>query len=355
MGFLAKGNRIILQPGSGSGTDRIYLYKVINSNGTFNDATWGDIIQPLANPITNSVWSTYSSYKYNVVGFTSQVFADNYTFNRNIRFDSSVRLEELVVPSNTDISNIAYLTAVVRGTTNDDVSTVVGHLIDDFTNGTNDYTLAIGVMNRDIDDLRNNAFNYNTVKTYAGSALSNQDYTLTTAEAIYLVNLALAPNSMFDSITSLSLNVYEEAFIEFLGDNFVAPGSIGKTEMDPNYKAERAINNYIATIDDEHITSDGTIVLDPEYTVQVDTNSIYYLLITGTTTPTGISLGYYDQETSAYISVGTVYPVTVSGTILDKVCVAIITNNQCAIMPLVTAATQEAINQANQETLEENY
>ena len=130
-------------------------------------------------------------------------------------------------------------------------------------------------------------------------------------------------NAEAESITSLAMNVYKQTFIEFLGDNFVVPGSIGKTQINPDYKAERAINNFIFTADNDHV-SDSVLVLSPDYTVQIDDNTIYYMNVTATSAFTKVSLGYYDLNSNTYVPVGEEY--TVAGT-ASGLCIAVVSGS----------------------------
>lgn len=336
MGFLAKGERIILKPGQGS-AEGTYLFKRQNEDGSYSDAVWGSNLDDFETAVVNSTWTTYDSYKYMNIGLVRQVYSEPHTFDRNVRFDSLIRLSNTFSPIDADISGIEYITAVVKGSLTADASTLVQTVIDEFNANAYTNVLAIGRMNKDVADYRPVNIDVNNIKTYAGTAQSTQDYELPTTEAIYLVNLALISNAEMEGITSLSVNVYAQEFIEFLGDNLVAPGTIGKTEMDPDYKAERAINNHIIVINDEKIVDSGTtIIFSPDETVQIDNNSIYYIYFNTTNTSgiTHLSLGYYDIEADAYVSSGTKYNVSISGTIDNKVCTAICINNAFKIKSL---------------------
>lgn len=333
MGFIAKGNKIVLKPGSGS-TQSSLLYKRMTQSGAFNDVTWGSSSSDFETPITSSTWTTYGSYKYLNIGLVRQIYNETHEFNRNTIFDSKIRVSNEVTPAGTDISGIAYITALVRGSMTDDASTLCQRLIDEFSAGAYDYVLAIGKMNQDIDDYRAINIDVNNIKTFMGSAKSTKDYTLPTTEAVYLVNIALGPNILFNSITSLSVSIYQQEFIEFFGDNFIAPGSVGKTEINPDYKAEKAINNYMITVDDDHIV-DNTIIISPDYTTQLDEGTIYYLNYTSSNSATHISLGYYDTDDDTYVASGKLYPLTASGTIAGKICVAVLVNGEFTIKALV--------------------
>ena len=334
MGFIAKGANKILEPGS-SAEKGSYLYKKMNSDGSYSDVNWGDTINDFDSAITSSTWTVYGAYQYLNIGLVRQVYSDTHSFNRNTRFDSTIRLSNTVTPTGKDVSAISYIIAVVKGSPSDSSSVICQRLIDEFSSGTYNYVLAIGTMARDIDDYRAVNIDVNNIKTFSGTAASTKDYDLTTSEAIYLVNIAICTNAAMEEFTSLAINLYQEYFIEFLGDNYVTPGSIGKTEIDPNYKAERAINNYIMTIDDDHIV-DGTIIISPDYATQIDDNSIYYLHFTGSSvTATKMSLGYYDLESQAYVASGNALNVTISGTVAGKVAIAVITNGTVTIMSLL--------------------
>lgn len=336
MGFLAKGERIILKPGQGS-EEGTYLFKVQNEDGSFSDGVWGSRLDNFETAIVSSTWTTYDSYKYLNIGLVRQVYSEPHTFDRNIRFDSLVRVSNTVSPVDADISGIEYITAVVKGSLTADASTLVQTVIDEFTADSYTDVLAIGRMNKDIADYRPINVDVNDIKTYAGTAQSTLDYELPTDVAIYLVNIALLTNAEMEGISSLSVNVYAQEFIEFLGDNAVAPGTIGKTEIDPDYKAERAINNHIIVIDDEKIVDSGTtIVFSPDETVQIDNNSIYYIYFDTNNTSgiTHLSLGYYDVDEDEYIASGTKYAVTLSGTVANKVCTAVCINNAFTIKAL---------------------
>lgn len=327
MSFIAKGEEIFLQESSGTGVEGTYLYKRMNQDGSFSDVSWGSVGSDFSTPVINSTWTTYGSYKYIPVGLVRQIYQEEHKFTRNLRFNSAVRLSNTVSPLNTDISDLVYITALVRGGLTDDASVISQRLIDEFSSGTYNYVLAIGTMNRAIADYRPINIDVNNIKTFEGAALSTMDYTLSTSEAVYLVNMALASNAMMENITSLYINIYQQNFIEFLGDNTVNPGSIGKTEMNPDYKAERAINNYIITIDNEHIV-DNVLIISPDYTTQIDNNSIYYIQLNSSTSFNKISLGYFDTQSGVYVSSGTKYDCTVSGTVENKLCIAAIVNNE---------------------------
>lgn len=333
MAFLAKGSEVILKPGSGAGTGSL-LFKRLNEDGTWSDATWGTTSTNFITPISSTTWTTYGNYKYMNVGLTRQVYLEPHTFNRNVRFDSTVVLSNTVTPSGSDLSKVFYLTAAVRGSLTDGVDTICQRIIDEFVSGVYNYVVAIGTLQRDIEDYRPVDVNVNDIKTFAGSANSTIDYELPTTEAIYLVNIAVITTSDMSSITSLSTNVYNEEFIEFFGDNNVVPGSIGKTEINPDYKAERAVNNHIIAIDD-YLVEDGIMMFSPNETTELDMGSIYYIYFTATSTPTKVSLGYFDDEQSKFVPYGTEYNLTIDGTISNKVCIAILNNGEMTIKALV--------------------
>lgn len=333
MAFLAKGPDVILKPGSGSGTSS-FLFKRLNEDGTWSDATWGSGATDFVTPISSSVWTTFGNYKYQSVGLTRQVYLEPHQFNRNVRFDSKVILSNDVTPAGSDLSNIFYLTAAVRGALTDGADTICQRVIDEFLSGSYTYVLALGTLQRDIEDYRAVNVNVNNIKTFAGSANSTIDYELPTTEAIYLVNIAVVATTDTTDISSLTTNIYGEEFIEFFGDNNVVPGSIGKTEINPDYKAERAVNNYIIPIDD-HVVVDGVMMFSPAVTTQLDMGTIYYIYFTATSTPTKVSLGYYDDVQSSFVPYGKEYNITIDGTITNKVCIAILNNNTMSIRALV--------------------
>lgn len=319
MGFISKGENIILKPGSGS-IDGTYLYKVMTQNGSFIDDTYGDLVEDFETPITSSTWTTYEVFRYLNLGMVRQVYSDVHSFNRNMRFDSTLRLSNTVVPTGSDLSGVSYITALVRGSLTDDVSTITQRLIDEFSTNTYNYVIAIGTLARDISDYRAIDVDVNDIKTFNGTALITHDYDLSTDEAVYLTNIAIISNADAESITSLSMNVYKQTFIEYLGDNFVVPGSIGKTEMNPDYKAERALNSFVFEVDDGHIV-DGVLILSPDYTTQIDNNTIYYMNVIAKASFTKVSLGYYDTMSEVYVPNGTEY--TVSGT-ASGLCIAFV-------------------------------
>lgn len=334
MGFVSKGNKIIVKPGS-EGTNASYLFKALEQDGTFSDKSWGTTIDDFESAITSSTWTTYGAYQYINLGLVRQVYSDIHSFNRNTRFDSTIRLSNTVVPATADLSSVLYITALVRGSLTDSSSTISQRVIDEFSTNTYDYVLAIGKMNRSIDDYRAINIDVNNVKTFKGTADSKKDYDMPTTEAVYLVNLAICTNSDMEHFTSLAINLYQEYFIEFLGDNCVTPGSIGKTEINHDYKAERAINNYIMDIDDDHIVG-GKIIISPDYTTEINDKSMYFMRFTGNSvSATKLSLGYYDLETEAYIPVGKEYNVTISGTVAGHVAVAVVNGDSVTIKSLV--------------------
>ena len=335
MGFIAKGARKLVTPGT-SGTAGSYLFKRMNSDGTFSDAVWGTSGNDFNSPVVSSTWSTYGAYQYISLGLVRQIYSENHTFDRNVRFDSWVRLSNTISPVDANISDVAYVTAVVRGTLTEDVATISQRVIDEFSAGEYNNVVAIGVMNRAIDDYRPINIDVNDIKTFEGSAETTKDYTLSTEEAIYLINIALVTNATMEGITSLSMNVYQQSFTEFLGDSYVAPGSVGKTEMNPDYKAENAINNYIMVFDDSNIV-DGTLVISPDYTTSINDNSVYYANFKTSNEPTinKVSLGVFDIESDTYVSSGAQYDCIVTGSIKDKVCVVIVTGNTINVKSLL--------------------
>lgn len=333
MGFLAKGENILIKSGS-EGELGSFLYKRETESGSFVDATWGTQNDDFDTPIVNSTWTSYSGYNYLNLGIARQIYEGTHSFTRNVRFDSNLRVTT-VASGTPDLSSLVYITALVRGSLTDDASTLTQRVIDEFIAGSYNYVVAIGVMNRDVNDYRAINIDVNDIKTYASSALVVEDYNLPTTEAVYLMNVAIFPTSV--EIPSLSLNIYKQEFIEFLGDNVPAPGSIGKTEMNPDYKAERAINNFIMTIDDAHVDNTNTMIISPDYAVQIDENSIYYFNINTSETISYVSLGYYDLESQEYVSSGAKYAVTIpqGQTIANKVCQAYFINDTLTIFPLV--------------------
>ena len=339
MGFIAKGNHIIVRSGS-AGDTGTFLYKRMTSSGSYVDATWGTPNEDFETPITNSTWTTYSGYSYINLGIARQIYEDTESFTRNIRFDSLLRLST-VTQTVVDLSNLVFITALVRGSLTDDASTLSQRVIDEFSSNTYDYVLAIGQMNRDISDYRPINVDANDIKTYASSALITQDYDLPTTEAVYLMNVAMIPTASAPS--DLSLNVYKQEFIEFLGDNVVAPGTVGKTEMNPDYKAERAINNYLMEIDNDHVVTAvdqssneyNVLVISPDYAIQIDNNSVYYFNINTSKTFTKVSLGYYDLSSDAYVPVGIEYDVSASETLANKKCIAFVIGNTFYIKPIL--------------------
>lgn len=336
MGFIAKGNRVLVKEGSGSTGSGNYLYKRMKSDGTFEDVNWGSSSSDFDTPITSSTWTTYGAYNYINLGMVRQIYSEQVSFNRNVRFDSILRLSNTVTPASSDLSDVAYITAVVKASLTADVAEVAQKVIDEFSSQTYTDVLAIGVMNRAIDDYRAINIDVNDIKTFEGTAETTKDYELPTTEAIYLINVALMTTASMESITSLSMNIYKQEFIEFLGDSYIAPGSVGKTEMNPDYKPENAVNNYLFKVEDANIVS-NTLILSPDYITEIHDNSVYYLLMKTSSEPTftKISLGYYDIESDAYVATGTSYNVTKSGTIKDKPCLAVIVDNEFTIKSLV--------------------
>jgi len=334
MGFVAKGENIVVKTGSDE-NGASYLFKKLNQDGTFSDVNWGTTITDFDSAITSSTWTTYGAYQYINLGLVRQVYSEIHSFNRNTRFDSTIRLSNTVAPVGADVSNIIYITALVKGSMTDSSSLLSQRVIDEFSTGVYNYVLAIGKMNRKIDDFRAVNIDVNNVKSFAGSAISTKDYDLPTTEAVYLVNLAICTNADMEQFTSLAINLYQEYFIEFLGDNCVTPGSVGKTEINPDYKAENAVNNFIMTIDADHIV-DGKIIISPDYATELKNNSIYYLnFTTNSVSATKMCLGYYDLESEAYVPVGTEYNVTISGTVANKIAVAVLVNDAVTIKALV--------------------
>ena len=51
MGFVAKGERVVVRPGSG-GTNQSYLFKKLNQDGTFSDISWGTDIEDFDSAIS---------------------------------------------------------------------------------------------------------------------------------------------------------------------------------------------------------------------------------------------------------------------------------------------------------------
>lgn len=336
MGFIAKGNNIIVSEGSGGSSSSDLLYKRMLSDGTFVDANWGSASEDFEQPISSSTWTTYSSYNYINLGMVRKIYSDIHSFNRNMRFDSMLRLSNNVSPAGADLSDIAYITAVVRGSLTADVSVIAQKVIDEFSAQTYNDVLAIGTMNRAIEDYRAINIDFNDIKTFEGTAETTRDYEMPTSEAIYLINIALATTASMEDITSLSINIYQQEFIEFSCDNHISPGSVGKTEIDPDYKAENAVNSFIYTITDDNIV-DGKLILSPDYITDIVNNSIYYMYFGTTNEPTftKVSLGYYDIESDAYVATGTEYNASISGTVKEKVAVAVIYNNTFTIKSLV--------------------
>ena len=339
MGFISKGEDIIIKSG-GSTLDTSFLFKRLKSDGSWEDATWGSTSSDFDSAITSSTWTTYGAVKYINVGLVRQIYVDQHNFDRNTRFDSMIRLSNTVTPSDTDLSGITYITGLVRGGLTDAAAVICQRLIDEYTANSYDYVIAIGTMKQAISDVLPINIDVNDVKTFEGSATSVQDYTLSTSEAVYLVNLAICTNAFMEDVTSLSINVFQESFIEFYGDNEVIPGSIGKTQMNPNYKAERAVNNFIMTIDAAHIVS-NVIILSPDYTTQIDDNTVYFMRFTvNSVTATKLSLGIYDTDSETYIAVGKQYDVTYASdfnTALAQnlVAIAVVTGDTVTIRSLL--------------------
>lgn len=339
MGFISKGEDIIIKSGGGI-TDNSFLYKRLKSDGSFEDVEWGSKGTDFDTAISSSTWTTYGAYKYINVGLVSQMYLDQHEFDRNTRFDSMIRLSNTVTPADTDLRGITYITGLVRGSTSDTASVICQRLIDEYSANSYDYVIAVGKMNQAVADYLPVNIDVNDIKTFEGSATSVQDYTLSTSEAVYLVNVAICTNAFMEDITSLSINVYQEEFIEFYGDNEVIPGSIGRTQMNPEYKAERAINNFIMTIDAAHIVS-NTIILSPDYATQIDDNTVYFMRFTvNSVTADKLSLGIYDTDSETYIAVGKLYDVTYASdfnTALAQnlVAIAVVTGDTITIRSLL--------------------
>lgn len=335
MGFLAKGSNIIINEGSDSEAVS-YLAKVMKSDGTFEDFTFGDTISDLDKPITYSQWTTFGAYKYISLGMVRQVYSKVHLFNRNMKFDSTLKLSTTVVPEDSDTSGVKLITALVKGKQNASVTDIAQTAIDEYITESYSSVIAIGVMN---EAFRNDmAIDETTsdVKTYSGAALVQHDYSLPETEAVYLINLAISTTKDMENITSLSIGVTNQLFTEYLGTGKVAPGTIGKTEMNASYKPENAINNYIINISDDMIHS-GTLIITQNIVPEIHDNSVYFMSINTTSEPsfTKISSGYYDSDSEQYVATGTEYTTTISGNVKSKLCLAIIRNKEFTIKALV--------------------
>jgi hypothetical protein len=316
MGFIAKGKNIIVHDYDGSGVSTSYLYKRMKQDGSYEDVVWGSLGTDFTTPVTSSTWTTYGSYRYMQLGLTRKTYTGVHSFDRNNRFNSSIKLSSTVAPLNTDISGIQYLTAVVKGSLTADASSLIQTIVDEFTSQTYTNVLAIGVMNQAIPDYRAINIDVNDKRDYTGSAETTKDYSLPTTEAIYLINIALATNAMFTNITSLALNVYQQQFLELYGNPEIAAGSIGQTEINPDYRPELSRCNMVIEVSQDHILSTGetiaTVVLSPDYITSIKNNAIYNIMFGAVSIPTEatslkFALGYYDVESSSYIVSGTVY------------------------------------------------
>ena len=342
MAFISKGAEILLRDNE-SVTERSYLYKKQESNGSFSNAVWGSSNTDFSQPIVCSIWSTYNAYSYLVLGQVQQVYADTFSINRNSRYDSTIRLATVVAPLNSDLSGLKLLTAVVAGNQNEDINNIVQTFIDEYSTGNYQDTVAYGIMNKNIpDNIDETTYVYNVV-TNSSVANSVQDYELPSNKALYLVNVALMSNEDMESITSLSLNIYQQYFIEFLGNDYTAPGSVGRSEIKPDYKPERAISNYIINIPSEHIIEDvgqstKTLLITPDDLVEINNKAIYYIFIDAAVNDaTHISLGYYDNASNEYVAYGTSYELVYSGNIAQQPCFAVIVGTNCYVSPMIIA------------------
>ena len=256
MGFIAKGEEIILQPGGSSTETRSYFYRREKQDGTFEDVSWGSQAVDFDTPIVNSTWASYDSYKYIALGVTKKTYNEVYHFNRNSRVDTNIKVSNDVLPLN-HVYAIDYITAVIPGSQDASIELLAPKIIDEYYSGLYQDVIAAGMLYQNIPDNRPVNIDVNDVKEYKGTAESKQDYNLPTTQALYLVNLAVVTNSMMEQLNSLSINLYKQEFIEFLGDNTITPGTVGKTQINPSYLPENAINNKVIVITEDMLVDDG--------------------------------------------------------------------------------------------------
>lgn len=384
MGFLAKGNNIILAPEGGERSIS-YLYKYRNEPGeepTYEDALWGDTIEDLYQPVVYSTWSNVDddgeeegSYKYCNLGSIDKSFegldgkALDRIFNRNNRIDSVLKTS---ITTSADISTLKIISVLVK-VGSDSLESAVKQAAHEYLAGEYNNVIAVSEMHFSYEDDRNVAVDYTDRKEYKSSMLLVKDYTVQENDNLALAHIAILPNAVFSGSPTITFNVYKQYFIEFLGNNTVSPGSIGNNEINPNYKAVNAINNYVMEFDDDNIiTVDGNnvLVIPEAYVTELKQPSIYFGLFNNLTESfSKVSLGYYDMTTEGtgeevpepnaseqeqegqgdtptqsgegspdqgtFVSVGTIYNATVSGTINNKICCMSFVNNAFTIKSIM--------------------
>ena len=364
MGFIAKGNEIILKSSDGSNSiSYLYKYRISEDDreegetSVFRDAAWGQIMEDLETPAAVNTWNSAGieiedegsiqgfSHKYCSMAVINNAFSGTEgrelgrEFNRNNRIDSFVKISK---GNLDDITNLSIVSFLVKNTGSDeDIAKIA---VNEYLNETFENVIAYSVMNRSINDTRDITTDYNDLRNYECSMKLIRDYTVQEGDNIVLVQAAILPYSTPGSPT---LNIHRQYFVEFLGNNAVAPGTIGSTEINPDYKATNAINNYIMEFDDSNIIevdSNNVLVIPQMYVSSFSQPSVYYGLFENMTKSfTKIALGYYDLgiegsdesevqegdqvDPGEYVITGTIYDVTIDGTINNKICNMVFIND----------------------------
>lgn len=373
MGFIAKGDEIILKSSDGdSGVSYLYKYRISEDDkeegetSSFRDASWGQVMEDLSTPTAVNTWNDAGmevennegqvigfSYKYCNMAVISNAFSGlagrelGREFNRNNRIDSFVKISK---GNGDNITNLDIVSFLVKNINPDE--DIVKIAVNEYLNGVFENVIAYSVMNRSINDTRDITTDYNDIRNYECSMKMLRDYKIQEGDNLVLVQAAILPNSTPGTPT---ITIHRQYFVEFLGNNTVAPGTIGSTEINPDYKATNAINNYIMEFNDSNIAEvegSNVLVVPQMYVSSFSQPAIYYGLFSNMTKSfTKVALGYYEMglegnaesnvqegdqvDPGAYIITGDLYNASIGGTINNKACYMVLINNEFNIKAIM--------------------
>lgn len=310
MPFLALGSEKI-GGNSSSGIVASSLIKKLVSNNTWSTFLIDEADQSMTTNISKSSWTESGSYKYLSLGVLKQSYSEIFNITRDRRFNGQIKFTKEVVPNGTSYDEPKLYLAAVKGLSSDTLDTAVTTFVTEYISGTFNNTLAYTELGEYInEDVYSSTYDSNLI--YKGSANIRKEYDLPITENLFLIIVAIAPNSIFTNITSLTYSISMATIVEYIANNSVPYNSVGESEIKDSYHAELARSNWMINVEDpKYVEYSGKLYLlvTSEYAHSFKENGIYNLNIlvneSGLTTeqkamPVGLSLGYYDAGSSTW-------------------------------------------------------
>ena len=316
MSFIAKGGTI-LGGETSEGLSSSSLLKRITDNGSFESYNWGDeISKRLSTPISKSVWSESGSYRFMSLGSFRQLYVEPFTFTRDRMYKFIVEVQNTITPATSKLSNETLICGIVKGSADADQSELTRTLVEEYLLQQYTNVVALGEMNLNKNDFAYITDSSNGIRKFSGEAQVKSDTVIPNTGAAYFISAIVIPAASLSDITSLQYDIYSEDVQELLATN-VPAGSVGYTQINPNYKPDLSRSSYIIQVDDTKYVESETscnLVLSADEVNKLLDKAMYTIDISITDVPSAMqslpvtfSQAYYDDTSSLFVNDGPEY------------------------------------------------